>query len=142
MKLAAASEGGKAVNLKEMGLGNLNEIIENMDENEKIMEDLQKPWEQKLAEERARSSSFIQNKTERPDAEEIKQDKPSEAEIKELDINVKSKPEEKKEEEKDEDEGLSLIERKAKKHKAQAKLEDKTVPHMTNLHEDPQLSGI
>mmetsp|Transcript_15971 Transcript_15971/g.21775 ORF Transcript_15971/g.21775 Transcript_15971/m.21775 type:complete len:103 (+) Transcript_15971:1012-1320(+) len=45
MKLAAAGQDGKSVNLKELGLTNLNEIIENMDENEKIMEDLQKPWE-------------------------------------------------------------------------------------------------
>lgn len=31
----------------------MNEVIENMEENEKIMEDMQKPWEQKLAEAKA-----------------------------------------------------------------------------------------
>lgn len=66
MALATASEGGKSVNLQQMGLGNLKQIMEDMDENTKIMEDLQKPWEEKLAEERARSSSFM-GKEGRPD---------------------------------------------------------------------------
>lgn len=67
-----------------------------------------------------------------------------------LDLNAKDiKPavEEKKEEQKveqkpaeqEEEKELTLIERKAKKL---AKTIDKTVPHISNLHEDPQLSGI
>jgi hypothetical protein len=38
--------------LKELGLGDLNELIETMDENSKAMEDLTKPWEEKLKEEK------------------------------------------------------------------------------------------
>ena len=32
----------------------MEEVLEDMDENEQIMEDLQKPWEEKLAEEKAK----------------------------------------------------------------------------------------
>ena len=34
----------------------MEEVIENMEENEKIMEDMQKPWEQKLQEAKAASN--------------------------------------------------------------------------------------
>lgn len=34
----------------------MGDIIDNMTENEKIMDDLQKPWEQKLAEAKAKSN--------------------------------------------------------------------------------------
>ena len=52
-KIAVASSMGKPIDLKELGIENMNEVIENMEENEKIMEDMQKPWEQKLAEAKA-----------------------------------------------------------------------------------------
>lgn len=52
-KIAVASGMGKPIDLKELGIENMNEVIENMEENEKIMEDMQKPWEQKLAEAKA-----------------------------------------------------------------------------------------
>ena len=54
-KLATA--GGENINLAELGLNNLQEVMEDMEENEKIMEDLQKPWEEKLAEEKAKSAA-------------------------------------------------------------------------------------
>ena len=54
-KLAAA--GGDTINLQELGITNMQEMLEDMDENEKIMEDLSKPWEQKLAEAKANSTS-------------------------------------------------------------------------------------
>lgn len=52
-KLAEAGSG--TVDLKELGLTNMQEMLEDMDENEKIMEDLEKPWDQKLAEEKAKN---------------------------------------------------------------------------------------
>jgi len=50
-KMAAA--GGDTINLAELGITNLQELVEDMDENEKILEDLEKPWEEKLAEAKA-----------------------------------------------------------------------------------------
>lgn len=52
-KLAAAS--GDTINLKELGITNMQEMLEDMDENEKILEDLEKPWEEKLAEAKAKT---------------------------------------------------------------------------------------
>jgi hypothetical protein len=41
------------VDLKALGLSeNLEEMMENMEENEKIIEDMQTPWEEKLERER------------------------------------------------------------------------------------------
>lgn len=57
-KLAAA--GGDTINLQELGLGNMQEMLEDMNENEKIMEDLEKPWEEKLAEEKANQAAMAQ----------------------------------------------------------------------------------
>ena len=42
------SSGSQTVNLAEIGISNMLELIEDMDENEKIMEDLEKPFEEKL----------------------------------------------------------------------------------------------
>jgi len=42
-KIAAA--GGETINLADLGITNMEEVIEDMDENEKIMDDLQKPWD-------------------------------------------------------------------------------------------------
>ena len=54
-KLAAA--GGDTINLAELGITNMQEMLEDMEENEKIMEDLETPWEQKLAAEKAKSAA-------------------------------------------------------------------------------------
>lgn len=35
----------------------MQDLLEDMDENEKIMEDLEKPWDEKLAEEKAKNSA-------------------------------------------------------------------------------------
>lgn len=40
--------------LNEMGFDNTGELMEMMDENDKQMEDMEKPWEQKLKEESER----------------------------------------------------------------------------------------
>ena len=82
--LVQVAQGGP-INLKELGLGDLNELIETMDENSKAMDDLTKPWEEKLKEEKERER-------------EVKEREP-------------------------------------------AKREDRRVPHLTNLNEDPQLTG-
>ncbi len=55
-----ASAGGETINLAELGLTNMQEVLEDMDENEKIMEDLEKPWEEKLAEEKAKQAATKQ----------------------------------------------------------------------------------
>jgi hypothetical protein len=43
---------GGPINLKELGVSDLSELIETMDENSKAMEDMQKPWIEKLQEEK------------------------------------------------------------------------------------------
>ena len=45
VQLSKASQQGKTINLAELGLENMEEVIENMNENERVMEDMQKPWE-------------------------------------------------------------------------------------------------
>ena len=82
-KLIIAASTGQQINLQDLGMGNLNDIQEAMTENEKVMEDLEKPWEQKLQEEKDRET-FLQ---------------PIEAK------------------------------------------EDRRLPHLTNLNEDPQLTN-
>lgn len=52
-KLAAAGAGGDTINLAELGLNNIQDVVEDMEVNEKIMEDMNKPWEEKLAEAKA-----------------------------------------------------------------------------------------
>jgi len=42
----------------------MEELLEDMNENEKIMDDMQKPWEEKLAEEKAKSA--LKNVAETP----------------------------------------------------------------------------
>ena len=44
------------------------EVLEDMNENEKIMEDMQKPWEEKLAEEKAKDTAA--KETDKPFAEQ------------------------------------------------------------------------
>lgn len=46
------------MDLEALGLTNIGELIEDMTENEKIMEDLQKPFEEKLAEAKARDGKI------------------------------------------------------------------------------------
>jgi hypothetical protein len=51
--IAQQSKNGGIVDLKALGLSeNLEEMMENMEENEKIIEDMQTPWEEKLERER------------------------------------------------------------------------------------------
>jgi len=40
--------------MNDFGMDKLDEILENLEENNKIMEDMEKPWEEKLEEERAK----------------------------------------------------------------------------------------
>ena len=44
-KVAKSGADGGTINLKELGLTDMEEVIDNIDENEKILEDIQKPWE-------------------------------------------------------------------------------------------------
>jgi len=52
-----ASAGGETINLKELGITNMTEMLEDMDENEKILEDLEKPFAEKLAESKAKTQA-------------------------------------------------------------------------------------
>lgn len=45
VKLSKGAAAGGSINLAELGLDNIGEIIEDMQENDKIIEDFQKPWE-------------------------------------------------------------------------------------------------
>ena len=47
-KLILSAASGGTINLKDLGVGDLQEIMETVNENEKAMENLEKPWEQKL----------------------------------------------------------------------------------------------
>lgn len=65
LKLSKGAQGGGPVDLAALGLSDIGEVIENMNENEKIMDDMQKPWEEKLAEAKAKSG-----KEEKPEMDE------------------------------------------------------------------------
>ena len=49
---AGAKQSGGMINMNDFGLDSMEQILENLEENEKIMEDLEKPWEEKLEEAR------------------------------------------------------------------------------------------
>lgn len=71
MKVAMAQQMGKPIDLKELGIDNMQQAIEDMNENEKIMEDLSTPWEQKLAE--AKKNDAIEEEKEEVTAAPVDQ---------------------------------------------------------------------
>ena len=90
----AAKKGKGIIDLSELGLGDASEIVEQMEEAEQRITDIEKPWEERLAEQRAKDEE------ERKFAEEQKQQ--------------------------------DLLHHQ---------LKNKKMPHLTNLDEDPQLTG-
>ena len=44
-KIAKSGGADGTINLKDLGITDLEEVVDNIDENEKILEDIQKPWE-------------------------------------------------------------------------------------------------
>ena len=54
---------GGPINLKELGVSDLSELIETMDENSKAMEDMQKPWIEKLQEEKEKDKEQLVQKS-------------------------------------------------------------------------------
>jgi len=42
--------GSNTINLEELGITDMKTVLEDMNENENLLEDLEKPWEEKLAE--------------------------------------------------------------------------------------------
>lgn len=46
---------GAPINIRDLGLGDINELIETLEENTKAVEEMEKPWEQKLQEEKEKS---------------------------------------------------------------------------------------
>jgi kinesin family member 13 len=56
VKLSKASITGQPIDLKALGIENMAELIEDMNENEKILDDIQKPWAEKLAEAKAKDA--------------------------------------------------------------------------------------
>ena len=63
----AAKKGKGIIDLSELGLGDASEIVEQMEEAEQRITDIEKPWEERLAEQRAKDEE------ERKFAEEQKQ---------------------------------------------------------------------
>lgn len=127
-KLAKASATGQPVDLKKLGITNLEEVVENMEENEKILDDMQKPHAQKLAEAKAADAAngdvnddddmdFGGDVNEGPDFDQLISEKPA-----------------------DRTERMSMAVRESRAAKRPAN--DLTVPHLLNLHEDPMQSGI
>lgn len=51
--LSKAYASGKPVDLKALGLEDMEQAVEEMEENEKLLDEIQTPWEQKLAEAKA-----------------------------------------------------------------------------------------
>lgn len=59
-KLIAASSKGP-VDLKELGIdGNMESMIEDMEENERVLEEIETPWEEKLAKAKAEKQEAIE----------------------------------------------------------------------------------
>jgi len=146
-KLASAS--GETVNLAELGLTNMQEVLEDMDENDKIMDDLQKPWEEKLAEEKAKNASTRQTDTPLDEMDTMEESKEmsridttgeenSSADIfAQPSAHVSAAAEQ---QEPEESAFVALTPAQAlalRKSKRQAVNLEKNVPHMTNLNEDP-----
>ena len=134
-----------------------------MEENDKIMEDLEKPWEQKLAESKEQSQAQADSSIADQDTMEESKDMGSAASNSRVETSQDaetgadifnqtspSQPEANataEEEKKDDDEDLvslnpaaQLAMRKARR--STLTQNDKSVPYITNLNEDPQMSGI
>jgi len=50
--LLQAAQGGGTINVADLGLGSANDIIESMDHAQEQIDEIEKPWEQKLKEEK------------------------------------------------------------------------------------------
>ena len=48
--------GSTTINLEELGITDMKTVLDDMNENENILEDLEKPWEQKLAEKKEKDA--------------------------------------------------------------------------------------
>lgn len=53
-KIVMAQAAGKPINLKELGIENMGEVMNEMAETEKLIDNMEKPWEEKLAEAKAK----------------------------------------------------------------------------------------
>ena len=125
VKLQKAASGGGPVDLEALGLTNIGELIEDMTENEKIMEDLQKPFEEKLAEAKAKDG-IIQKKKEEPSQEEEKFDPTNQS------------PEKDDEDDSEQSTASSRLSLRHKRRGGSKTIsEDRTHPYITNLHVDP-----
>ena len=128
-----------------------------MEENEKIMEDLEKPWEQKLAEEKQRNNAAAGDApTEANDDNtrddtmnnsaadsRVEPDNDGDSASRILDSSPQQQPVDVTlQEEEKEPQGLAnqLAMRKARR--GTITQNDKSVPHVVNLNEDPQMSQI
>jgi hypothetical protein len=58
-KMLMSLSSGQPINIKDFGVGDLNELVENFEENQKAMEEMEKPWEQKLNEEQEKSHKAV-----------------------------------------------------------------------------------
>lgn len=154
--LKKLATGGATVNLAEAGLGDMKSIIESMDVNEAIVEDMQKPFAEKLAEAKEKDAAKQEEIAEKvmprksfvgkPPGltEEIKEKEAVTPEKDKHGLDLLSA-----------DDGVPRVEEESgsfhnvrqsisnkKKKAGKRDTHDKSVPHLTNLHEDPMLSGI
>lgn len=146
-KLSQQSASGQPVDLAALGMNNLSEIIDDMQENEKILEDFQKPWAEKLAEAKVnegRDDELPEKADEEVKEEAIVVDSPAkktvtmEDAMADVDANFEG------DRRKSVDRKSFLTGRSSmrKSRRMTGPINDVQQPHLTNLHEDDQLNGI
>ena len=148
--------GSTTIDLDELGITDMKTVLEDMNENEYLLEDLEKPWEQKLAEKKmadAEKAFALQGTMEDSNLldEESKDDESSPDQKKEgkpsddlfqmsMDAKQEKLPNEVEEGRiSSTSADLNPMQRLARRKTV---VQDKTVPHITNLHEDQQMSGM
>lgn len=152
--LKKLAKGGATVNLEEAGLSNMAELLENMDANEAIVEEMQKPFEEKLAEAKEKQEAKREEHAEKvmPRAS-MRENAPPDMEAISKEVEAMKTPEKEEkygldfandadlEEKKEHSESASFNEARAsisgRKKRTAKQANDKTVPHLVNLHEDP-----
>ena len=149
--IAKIAESGKnEINLAELGITDMKSIVEDMNENDKILDDMQKPWEQKLTEAKEKEAQKILEMTGTRDISEsslLEESKESISPMKtgqggggdDSLFNISTSEINKSQEPKAEQLEENPLAKLAKKKML---LQDKRLPHITNLSEDQQMSGL
>ena len=162
-KIADAGSGD--INLADLGISDMSELLEGMDENDKIMEKIEEENEavmekfDKAREEAKVAREQAADPLPEQDTRDVSKDMSqisaaSGGETSQINTsndlfnNSATLPSTQAEEEKKEDEEESMALNPAaalamrKARRATITQNDKSIPHITNLNEDPQMSGI